>query len=152
MLGDVWDCQKCETISEEQYAKLENRTNFVWACTSYQWRLDIKVRKLLTMNKVHQPKADVDMLYIRRSEGEKGLLQLESLYKTLTIGLQTYLDSTQDWMLQLVNRHEKTKQIHSASCQSKNFMTELELAPIEMSETQPIKRANIVNRRQKRKD
>jgi len=71
-------------------------------------RLDIKVRKLLTMNKMHHPKADVDRLYIRRSEGGKGLLQLELLYKTITIGLQAYLDSTQDWMLQLVNRHEKT--------------------------------------------
>ena len=28
-------------------------------------RLDIKVRKLLTMNKMHHPKADVDRLYIR---------------------------------------------------------------------------------------
>ena len=69
-------------------------------------RLDVKVRKLLTINKMHHPKADVDRLYIRRSDGGKGLLQLELMYKTTTIGLQPYLDSTQDWMLQLVNRHE----------------------------------------------
>ena len=93
-------------------------------------RLDIKVRKLLTMNKMHHPKADVDRFYIHRSEGGKGLLQLELLHKTITIGLQTYLDSTQDWLLRLVNRHEKTKKVHSVSFQSKNFMTELELAPI----------------------
>ena len=72
-------------------------------------RLDVKVRKLLTMNKMHQPKANVDMLYIPRSDGEKGLLQLELCYKAITIGLHTYLDSAQDWMLQLVNRHEITK-------------------------------------------
>ena len=51
-------------------------------------RIDIKVRKLLTMNKIHHPKADVDRLYIQRSEGEKGLLQLEVLYKTITIGFK----------------------------------------------------------------
>ena len=34
--------------------------------------------------------ADVEMLYIQRSEGGKGQLQLESFYKTITIGLQTY--------------------------------------------------------------
>ena len=109
-------------------------------------RLDIKVRKLLTMNKMHHPKADVDRLYIRRSEGGKGLLQLELLYKTITIGLQAYLDSTQDWMLQLVNRHKETKKVHSVRCQIKNFMTELELAPIEI---QPTKRANIVKQEAK---
>ena len=31
-------------------------------------RLDIKLRKLLTMNKMHHHKADADTLYIRRSE------------------------------------------------------------------------------------
>ena len=62
-------------------------------------RLDVKVRKLLTMNKIHRPKADVDRLYIPRSEGGKGLLQLEISYKTITIGLQTYLYSAKVWML-----------------------------------------------------
>ena len=72
-------------------------------------RLDVKVRKLLTINKMHHPEADVDRMYIRRSDGGKGLLQLELMYKTITIGLKKYLDSTQDWMQQLVNRHDKTK-------------------------------------------
>ena len=51
-------------------------------------RLDIKVRKNLTINKMHHPKADVDKLYIQRSEGGKGLLQLELLYKIITIGFK----------------------------------------------------------------
>ena len=32
-------------------------------------RLDTKTRKLLTCNRAHHPKADVDRLYIKRSEG-----------------------------------------------------------------------------------
>ena len=47
-------------------------------------------------------------------------------------------------MLQVVNRHEKTKKVHSVSCQSKKFKTELELAQIEINETQPTKRAKII--------
>ena len=103
------------------------------------------------MNKMHHSKADVDRLCIRRSEGEKGLLHRELLYKTINFGLQTYLDSTQDWMLQLVNRHDKTKKVHSASYQSKKFMTELELALIEMSNTQPMNQAKIVKQDAKMK-
>ena len=54
-------------------------------------------------------------------------------------------------MLQLANRHEKTKKFHSDSCQSEKFITELELAPIEMSKTQPTKRTNIAKQEAKRK-
>ena len=97
------------------------------------------------------PKADVERVYIQRSKGGKGLLQLELLFKTTTIGLQTYLAPTQDWMLQLVNRHELTKKFHSVGCQSKTFMNELELAPIEISEAQPIKGAKIVKQEAERK-
>ena len=114
-------------------------------------RLDVKVRKLLTINKMHHPKADVDRLYIRRSDGGKGLLQLELMYKPTAIGLQTYLDSTEDWMLQLVNRHEKTKKVHSVSCQSRKFECELELSPIDTNETQPTKLAKIAKQEAKRK-
>ena len=60
-------------------------------------------------------------------------------------------NSSQDWMLQLVNRHKKTKKVHSVSCQSKKFKTEVELAPIELNETQPTKRAKIIKREAKRK-
>ena len=70
-------------------------------------RLNVKVGKLLTINKMHHLKADVDRLYTRRSDRGKGLLQLELRYKTIAIGLQKYLDATQDRMLQLVDRHEK---------------------------------------------
>ena len=55
-------------------------------------------------------------------------------------------------MLQLVNRHEKTKKVHSVRCQHRNFETELELAPIEMNEIQPTKLAKLVKQEAKRKE
>jgi hypothetical protein len=40
------------------------------------------MRKILTMYKMHHPKADIDRLYVKRKEGERGLPQIEAAYKT----------------------------------------------------------------------
>ena len=51
------------------------------------WRLeeikqiDRKTRKMLTMYKVHHPKADIDRLYVKRKEGGIGLVHVEAAYK-----------------------------------------------------------------------
>ena len=50
-------------------------------------KLDTKTRKFLTMYKMHNLKSDVDRLYLPRTEGGRGLIQLELYYKTSTIGL-----------------------------------------------------------------
>ena len=54
-------------------------------------------------------------------------------------------------MLQLVNRHEKTKMVHSVTFKRKKVMTELELTPIEVCQTQTTKQAKIVKQKAKRK-
>ena len=56
-------------------------------------RLDTKTRKFLTMYKKHHPKSDEDRLYLPRTEGGRGLIQLELSYKSTTIGLDKYLRS-----------------------------------------------------------
>ena len=81
-------------------------------------RLDTKIRKLLTCNRKHQTKADVDRHYIPRNEGGSGMIQLELSYKASTVGQHKYLTTTTDWMLQLVLVHDKTKNAHSISKQS----------------------------------
>ena len=45
-------------------------------------RLHMKICKLLTCNRMHYLKADVDRLYIPRNEGGSGMIQLELSYKT----------------------------------------------------------------------
>jgi hypothetical protein len=45
-------------------------------------KIDRKTRKLLTMYKMHHPKADIDRLYIKRKEGVRSLSQIEAAYKT----------------------------------------------------------------------
>ena len=72
-------------------------------------KMDAKIRKLLTCERMHHPKADVDGLYVPRNEGGRGLTQLEPEYKTSTIGLNAYLESTNDCLLKLVYQHETKK-------------------------------------------
>ena len=76
---------------------------------------------------MHHPKADVDRLYIPRKDRGRGLIQVELSLKAATIGLQKYLETTNDWMLQLINIHEETKGIHSIKKESNMFVTELNI-------------------------
>ena len=84
-------------------------------------RIDVKTRKLLTIEKIHHPRADVDRLYIPRSEGGRGLIQLELSYKTCTIGLDAYLAKTKDPLMNIVRQHEARKKLYSVTKEAESF-------------------------------
>ena len=50
----------------------------------FNWRteeirkIDRKTRKMLTMYKMHHPKADIDRLYVKRKEGGTGHVEIEA--------------------------------------------------------------------------
>ena len=67
--------------------------------------LDRKTKKPLTKKRTHHPKSDVDRMYLPRLSGGRGLIQIETTYKTTTIGLATYLEKSDDSFLKLVNRY-----------------------------------------------
>ena len=90
-------------------------------------RIDTKIRKLLTCYKMHHPKADKDRLYLPGSERDRVLLQTELTYKTTTIGLQKYLQTTKDWMMDLVKKHENSKKLYSIAKESRKYMRELNI-------------------------
>ena len=73
-------------------------------------QLDRKTGKLLTLQRMHHPKADMDRMYLLRNEGGRGLIQLQTAYKTATIGLDTYLDTKNDPLLVIAKEPEKKKQ------------------------------------------
>ena len=50
-------------------------------------KMDTKIRKLLTCNRMHHPKADVERLHVPRREGGREWMQLEINFKTTTTGL-----------------------------------------------------------------
>ena len=73
-------------------------------------QLDRKIGKLLTLQRMNHPKADMDRMYLLRNEGGGGLIQLETAYKTATIGFDTYLDTKNDPLLLIAKEPEKKKQ------------------------------------------
>ena len=54
-------------------------------------KIDTKTRKLLNMQKMLHPKADVERLYISRKDGGRGLIEVETAFKIAKIGLDHYL-------------------------------------------------------------
>ena len=53
-------------------------------------KIDSKTRKLITSNKMHHPKPDVDYLYLPRSSGGIGMTQLELSFKTCSFKMSEY--------------------------------------------------------------
>ena len=51
-------------------------TGINWSLTEIK-KVDTKIRKLLSMYRMHPPKFDVNRLYLPRKEGIMGLVQLE---------------------------------------------------------------------------
>jgi hypothetical protein len=67
-----------------------------------------KTRKMLTMYKMHHPKADIDRLYVKRKEGGRGLVQAEAAYKAEIINIAQYLNTKykEDQLVNIVKVHE----------------------------------------------
>ena len=82
---------------------------------------------MMTTHSMHHPKADIHRLYIPRSNGGRGLTQLELPYKTLTIGLFQYLNLSDDWMLRLPLKHEKEKGSHSVVKEAGEFVRVIDI-------------------------
>ena len=97
-------------------------------------KLDTKTRKFLTMYKMHHPKSDVNRLHLPRTEGGRGLIQLELFYKSTTIGLDKYLQETQDTLLHFVKDHDDRKSLYSISKQSKKLIWEVGVPAIPSAE------------------
>ena len=47
---------------------------------------------MLTVYKVHHPKAEIDRLYVKRKEWGSGLIQIEAAYKVEIINIAEYLN------------------------------------------------------------
>ena len=83
--------------------------------------IDRKIKKIMILNRIHHPKADVSGMYIPRKERRQGMTNLEMAYKTTTIGFNSYLQSSGDRMLRAVLQHEKKKKLHSVVKESTKF-------------------------------
>jgi len=68
---------------------------------------------MLTMYKMHNPKADIDKLYVKRKEGGRGLVQIEAAYRAEIINIAEYLNTNykEDQFVNFVKTHEALNQI-----------------------------------------
>jgi hypothetical protein len=74
-------------------------------------KIDRKTRKILTMYKMHHPKADTDRLYVKREEGGRGLSQIEAAYKTEIISTAEYLKKRykEDQFVNMIRSHNSSQ-------------------------------------------
>ena len=121
-----------------------------WQMSEIQ-RMDRKTRKLLTMERMHHPKSDVDRLYLPRDQGGRGLTQLEMTYKTTTIGLYHYLNTSKDMLMALVLKHEKNKKLYSVHKEAHKFERQLEVPEIQQHENSATEHAKKVKKLAKQK-
>ena len=71
-------------------------------------KIDTKTRKLLNMQKMLHHKADVEGLYIPRKDGWRGLTDVETAFRTATIGLDHYLKHKEGRYPKQVLEHERS--------------------------------------------
>jgi hypothetical protein len=69
-------------------------------------KLDRKTRKILPIYGQHHPRADIDLLYVPRKEGGRGLMQVEGAYIAETLNLVEYVESKEDPLIQIVRTHQ----------------------------------------------
>ena len=86
------------------------------------------------MHRMHHPTSDVNRLYLSRKEEGRGLVQLELSLKTSIIGIDIYLNNTNDWMLKLVKLHEENKHMYSITSDAKKYLNEINLSTDKISE------------------
>lgn len=58
--------------------------------------MDRKTRKLLTIYRAHHPQADVDRLYMKRSEGAGGQIGVEDCIRIEQSSLKKYIDNNRE--------------------------------------------------------
>jgi len=66
---------------------------------------------MLTVYKIHHPKADIDRLYVKRKEGGRGLVQVEAVYEAEIINIAEY-PNTNYKEDPFVNTVKKTMKAH----------------------------------------
>ena len=69
--------------------------------------LDIKTRKILTLNKILYRNQCMERLYLPRREGGMGLIEINDAYRKTIINLDHYLKNTKDSHLQQVRKQHQ---------------------------------------------
>ena len=88
-------------------------------------KIDTKTSKLLNMHKMLHPKADMERLYIPRKYKGRGLIEVETAFKTATIGLDHYLKHKEGQYPKQLFEHERSKAKNSVTKNATKFKREV---------------------------
>ena len=72
--------------------------------------LDRRTRKLTTMHKALHPNSNVDRLYVPRKEGRRGLISVADVTKTAILGLQTYIQESEEKLISATRKLEQVSE------------------------------------------
>lgn len=90
-------------------------------------KIDVKTRKLLTIKKAHQHKAEVNRLYLPITQGGRGLINVEYMYKAQIIKFKQYLKMENDNLIKAIVNHDIRKDKYSIIKESQEFENEINL-------------------------
>ena len=75
--------------------------------------MDRKTRKLMTIYRALHPQADIDRLYLKRSEGGRGMISIEESVNVEVNMLNEHIGGSQERMLKAVNNENIRKDVES---------------------------------------
>lgn len=85
-------------------------------------KVDCKTRKLLTISGLHHPKADVHRLYIKRRNGGRGLIEIESAFNSAITSLSNYIALNRDKYCKAIATHDEKKAKYSIQKEAINIL------------------------------
>ena len=97
-------------------------------------KVDTKICRLLTMRRSYHPNFDVNTFYHPRKKGGTGIVQHELSIKTSVLGVDTYLNNKNGWMLNLVKKDEEKHRMYSITNDAGKKLNKINLSTDNISE------------------
>ena len=93
--------------------------------TKEEWKsIDIKTRKLMTMNGCLHPRGNVDRLYVARKEGVRDFISCEECVNVEVQNLDNYLSESEECMLKFVAGEKGLSEMEDADAFKKRLKEE----------------------------
>ena len=97
-----------------------------WSITELE-DIDRQTRNILRKSHLLHENSDVDRLYLSRSNGGRGLLNITNLYKTQMITYSQYLQQTTECLMLLVSTTQVERGAKSIHQKAATYLKELEI-------------------------